>query len=734
MTIRGFKQSLALLALAIFCGGVSAQAQPDFPWMNSALSPDARAALLEKAMTPTEKLALVHGLWIVPHDGFTPPPGSIPSAGYIAGVTHLGLPALKESDASLGVANYINMRPGDGATALPSSIALAATFDPDTAYAGGAMIAHEAWSKGFNVLLAGGANLARDPRNGRNFEYLGEDPLLAGIMDGASIRGIQDQHVISTAKHFALNDQETHRHNANAVIDEAAMRESDLLAFEFAIETGKPGSVMCSYNLVNGAYACDNDKLLDGILKGDWKYPGWVMSDWGAVYNPRYALAGLDQESGEQLDPQVFFGAPLQAMYKAGTLPPARLNDMVRRILRSMFAVGVFDHPPIKTAIDDTADAQVARHEASQAIVLLKNDGAVLPLSRQVKHIAVIGGHADVGVLSGGGSSQVAPTGGFSALVPVDNQGGMAAFRNAGYEPSAPLAAITAKLPDAEVRYDNGRYPSSAARLAKWADVVVVFATQWMAEDTDAPDLSLPDGQDALIAAVAEANPHTIVVLETGGPVEMPWADKSAAILEAWYPGQKGGEAIADILFGDVNPSGHLPVTFPQSIAQNPRPALPGADVPDNIRVDVPYTEGANIGYRWFAAQNLVPLFAFGHGLSYTHFSIANLVLHGGKTLTADFDITNSGAVAGDAVPQLYLTAAAGEKTQRLIGFQRMTLTPGQTRHVQLTADPRLLSHYDIAKRGWQLAGGTYQVSLGQSAADAGLTANAEVTGALLPP
>ena len=700
-------------------------------WMDTTLSPDQRAALLEKQMTPDERISILHGVWpVIP----PLPEGAIGSAGYIAGVPRLGIPALQESDAGMGVTNPLNVRPGDTATALPAGLSTAATFDVEIAHAGGSMIGREAAGKGFNVMLAGGINLARDPRNGRNFEYLGEDPLLAGMLDGEIIRGIQDQHVISTIKHFAINDQETGRHFANVKIDEGALRESDLLAFQIAIERGKPGSVMCSYNLIDGAYACGNNHLLNDILKRDWKYPGWVMSDWGAVYDLSFATAGLDQESGQQFDKQVFFDEPLKKALAAGTIPAARVSDMARRILRSMFANGLFDHPVVKTAVDLKASADVAQKNAEEGIVLLKNSPGLLPLAGTVKRIAVIGGHSDSGVLSGGGSGQVVPVGGASAQVQLGGFGEMAPWRTMMFDPSSPMKALAARYPNAEVRFDDGRYPASAAKLAQWADVVVIFATQWMMESYDAPDISLPDGQDALIQAVAAANPKTIVVLETGGPVLMPWLKDVGAVLEAWYPGQRGGEAIANILSGDVNPSGHLPVTFPQSLAQNPRPELPGADLPANTQFDVVYSEGSAVGYRWFAQQNLTPLFPFGFGLSYSSFSVGKLQVSGGKTLTVSLDVTNTGAVAGATVPQVYLTSAAGSPLKRLIGFSRVMLAPGETKHVTFTADPRLLARFDVKAKGWRIAAGTYGVSAGTSSADAAASATANLSGRVLPP
>jgi beta-glucosidase len=699
------------------CGIESAAALPAL----GSRDPDARAATVERQMTDAERIQLLHGIMAVPPSlpGMPPLPPSIKiTAGYIQGVPRLGIVDIMETDASLGVANPLQLRVGDVATAMPSGLALASSFDPDLAYKDGVLIGSEARAKGFNVLLGGGVNLARDPRNGRNFEYLGEDPLLAGTMAGEAIRGTQTQRVVSTVKHFALNDQETQRHTVNARIEEAAMRESDLLAFELAIERGQPGSVMCGYNLANGAYDCGNDPLLNGVLKGDWGYKGWVMSDWGAVYDVSYFSKGLDQQSGSQLDGLVWFDAPLQAELSAGRISRASLSQAVRRILRSFYAIGA-DAPLQESAIDYAAHALTARQAGAQGIVLLKNEGA-LPLGSGNRKIAIFGGHADVGVLSGGGSSQVTPYGGEPIFIPLGGPGLGAMFNRELFMPSSPVGALRAALPGAEIAYYNGYDPDASAAVAAHVDTVIVFATQWQAEDADHASMSLPEGQDALIGALADANPNVIVVLETGNPVTMPWLPRVKAILEAWYPGEQGGAAIADVLSGAVNPSGHLPISFPASEDQLPRPSIPGLGLPGGTAVDVNYTEGSQVGYRWYAAMHMEPLFAFGHGLSYTRFEFSALMLHGGQTVEAEFSVRNAGERPGTAVPQLYLVSAAGKPLQRLAGFSRVTLNPGQARTVHVSVDPRLLAHWDTAAHRWQIEPGRYAFSLGASARSLG--------------
>ena len=696
-------------------------------------TPDARAARTVAKMTADEKLSLVRG-WFGASVKGAPPPfgapapaGALQSAGFVPGVPRLGIPALQETDASLGVANSAGLRPGDQATPLPSTLAVAASWNPTVAYSSGAMVGAEAHAKGFNVLLAGGVNLVREPRNGRTFEYASEDPLLSGVMVGEMIRGVQSQHVISTAKHYAANDQETGRTLANVVMDEKAMRESDLLAFEIALERGKPGAVMCSYNKVAGDYACENTFLLTTVLKHDWRYPGWVMSDWSAVHSTvKAALAGLDQDSAHTFEPGDFYGPPLKAALASGVVPKARLDDMAHRIVRSMFDVGLIDHPAKPGgAIDVAAHANVAAQAEEEGIVLLKNADDLLPLAASAKTIAVIGGHADVGVLSGGGSTQVLAYGGNALELPVTS-GPVAGIMKMIYHPSAPLAAIKAAAPGAAVTFSGGEDVAAAVEAAKHADVAVVFATQWRAEGQDA-SLTLDGHQDALIEAVATANPHTIVVLETGGAVLMPWASKVGAIVEAWYPGAEGGRSIARVLFGQVNPSGKLPITFPASLDQLPNPKLPGSDhtyalmYPKGPPFDVHYPEGAAAGYRWYQQRGLAPLYPFGFGLSYSQFAYGALKANGGQDLTVTFTVTNTGRRTGAEIAQVYAQPPGGAY-RRLVGFTRVTLKPNETRRVSVTVERRLLAEFDTHANHWKIKPGAYAVVVGGSSAEPQMT------------
>jgi beta-glucosidase len=688
------------------------------PWLDRSLSADQRAQLAVKAMTQEEKLRWVFAYFGHDFAGKKKIEAALPqSAGYIPGTPRLGLPALFETDAGVGVASQggPNVRER---TSLPSGLMTASSWDPKVAYAGGAMIGSEARDSGFNVMLAGGVNLMRDPRNGRNFEYAGEDPLLAGVMVGNAIKGIESNHVISTLKHFALNDQETGRNELDARIDKAALRMSDLLAMELAFEQSDAGSVMCAYNRINGPYACENSYLLNDVLKRDWGFKGFVMSDWGATHSTVAAANnGLDQQSGHEFDKSPYFGGALMEAVKTGAVPQARLDDMVTRIVRTMFAKGLVDNPlKANASIDFAKNGAVSCATAEEGMVLLKNEGRALPLAKDVRTIAVIGGHADAGVLSGGGSSQVYPVGGLAVkgLKPETWPGPVV------YHPSSPLRAIQAQAPNAKVVFDDGTDPARAARVAAQADVAVVFATQWIGEANDAASLALPDGQDGLISSVAGANKRTVVVLENGGPVAMPWLAQVPAVLEAWYPGTSGGEAIANVLFGAVNPSGHLPATFPASEQQLPRVKVDGDPNNPDLQFAVDYHEGAALGYKWFDLKGHKPLFPFGHGLSYTSFSYSGLSsqVKDGR-LHVRFKVTNTGSVAGKDVPQVYVSplSAKWEAPKRLAGWDKVALQPGESKEVELAVEPRVLAMFDEASRTWRTAKGKVKVMLAEDAA-----------------
>jgi beta-glucosidase len=719
---------IAPLIVLIVALSSSAQNDKSHPWSNTSLSPDERASMVVKEMTIDEKITLLHGTGMA---GLSPmSPLAVHSdggAGYVPGIPRLGIPAIQMSDAAYGV--RASGENGRYSTALPADVAGAASWDLEAGYEYGALIGRELRAQGYNMSLGGGTNLTREPRNGRTFEYLGEDPVLAGKMVGAVMKGLQAQHVIGDIKHYALNDQESGRNAVNVNIDKRAARESDLLAFEIGLQESDAAAVMCSYNRVSGDYACENKYLLTDVLKKDWNFKGFVLSDWGGTHSVEKAsAAGLDhEEPGE-----IFYGDDLKKAVEAGKVPATELDDHVRRILRSMFATGVVDDPPQKSVVDVIGGFEVAQHIAEQSTVLLKNANAQLPLdAAKVHSIAVIGPHADVGMISGGGSAQVDPPGG-NAIMPPGK--GNTYWQEHIWFPTSPLKSIRAKVPGANVQFDSGADPAAAAALAKSADVAIIFASEWESEGMDLDSLSLPDNQDELIAKVAAANPHTVVVLETGTAVTMPWADQVSGILEAWFAGSRGADAVANILFGDVNPSAKLPMTFPKSEADLPHPTVVK---PPKVTIDadrqgwkriaaglpvfqVTYDEGVKVGYKWYDAENKPVLFPFGYGLSYTTYSYSNLKVAPGKNLHVTFTVTNIGTRAGAEVAEVYasLPAAAAEPPKRLVGWSKVKLNAGESKELAIDVDPKYLSIFDVEKDAWQLVPGDYGFMVGGSSQD----------------
>jgi beta-glucosidase len=686
-------------------------------------SADDRARTLVAQMTEDEKFAWLSGPMAIPLAGEDKPEGALGSAAFYPGIERLGIPAMQQSDASLGVGNLGNVRPGDHATGLPSSLLLGATFNPTLAFESGALVGREARQKGFNVQLAGGANLIREPRGGRNFEYIAEDPLLTGVLAGHSVAGIQSEQVVSTVKHFVLNAQETGRVMVSSNLSEAALRESDLLAFQIAIEIGRPGSVMPGYNLVNGDYASENAFLLNTVLKQEWAYPGWVMSDWGATHSSiKAALAGLDVQSGANLDDAHHFGPLLRQAVRDGAVPQSRIDDMVTRILRSLIEVGALDPAPL-LPIDYSAHKLIAQRQAEEGIVLLKNAQNALPLAQRAKRLLVIGAHADHGVLCGGGSSCVTPIG--SLALPGTDIMGMQVAKV--YQPSSLLQAIKEESAAQQVDFLDGADVALAAAHATLADAVIVFAQEWRSEALDSKGLGLADNQDALIEALAAANDKTIVVLQSGGPVLMPWLANVAAVLAAWYPGSGGGPGVAGVLFGRVNPSGRLPITFPASESQLPRPeqldpatttSNPGMPRKGEI-IPIDYDiEGSDVGYRWYAREQLKPLLPFGFGLSYSTFEFSDLRIE--DCHTASVRVANTGERTGATTLQIYI-ARRGEHgfVKRLAGFHKVLLAAGEQTDVEVQLEPRIFARY--GDEGFVIHAGDYQVWAADDAEDQAL-------------
>src|SRR5271165_375716 len=463
------RQQLGLSILVFAVALLPALAQTDSPakapWMNTSLSPDERAALVVKEMTLEEKISLLHGTG---HRGLGPiSPLAVQSnggAGFVVGVPRLGIPAIQMSDAAYGVRS--SAENGRYSTALPSDLAGAASWDLDAAYEYGALIARELRAQGYNMSLGGGVNLTREPRNGRTFEYLGEDPILAGRMLGSAIKGLQAQHVLGNVKHYAINDQETGRDFVNAIISKRAMQESDLLAFHIGLQISDAGAVMCSYNVVNGDHACENSYLLTDVLKKQWGFKGYVLSDWGGTHSTiKASAAGLDQEQ-PMAD---FFGPALKAAVEAGKVSMSEIDDHVLRVLRSEFAAGLVDYPVQKSVVDAEGGLEIAQRLEEKSIVLLRNEGGLLPLdATKLKSVAVIGAHADVGMISGGGSAQVDPPGG-NAIAPPGL--GATTWQAHIWFPASPLKAIRAKIPGAKVDFSSGENLEAATTLAKNSDV-----------------------------------------------------------------------------------------------------------------------------------------------------------------------------------------------------------------------------------------------------------------------
>ncbi|MGC8549948.1 MAG: beta-glucosidase [Acidobacteriaceae bacterium] len=731
-----FWQTLAVLAAigSLAAPIALAQAAPkapkkNWPWMNTSLSPMQRANLVLKQMTLDEKIDLLHGNGM-PNAGFWKMPLTYLAnggAGAVVGVPRLGIPPIVMDDDAYGVRNSgIN---GRYSTAMPSDLALASSWDTKIACRYGEILGSELRDQGYNMTLGGGVNLDRDPRDGRTFEFAGEDPLLAGTMVGHMMKCEQAQHVIGDIKHYAMNDQETGRNFVNAIISKRGMQESDLLAFHIAISIAHPGAVMCSYNRVNGDFSCQNPYLLRDTLKNAWHFKGFVLSDWGGTHSTVRAIkAGLDQE--QPMD--IYFGPKLKQAVLAGKVSMAEINDSARRVLYSEFADGLVDHPIQKMVPDVRKGFRVAERVEEHSIVLLKNQDNILPLDpARIHTIAIIGGHADVGMISGGGSAQVDPPGG-NVIAPPGHR---ATYWQAHiWFPTSPLKALRHVMPNTKITYNSGDDLASAEALAKSSDVAIVFAHQWESEGMDLPNLSLPGNQNQLIESIAAANPRTIVVLETGTAVTMPWLDKVQGVVEAWFAGSSGHKALANVLIGKVNPSARLAMTFPLSENELPRKQIP--PLPASVKkagmaavmgklhqlpnYSVNYFEGAKVGYKWYEAEHKPVLFPFGFGLSYTTYSYSNL------TVAADdnhpnvtFTVTNTGQRAGTEIAEVYasLPSASGENYRRLVGWSRVKLDPGQSKTVTVTVSPQMLSIYDTAKSDWQLLPGEYHIYAGPSSA-----------------
>ncbi|HWE11119.1 MAG TPA: glycoside hydrolase family 3 C-terminal domain-containing protein [Solirubrobacteraceae bacterium] len=742
-----------------------------------------------------------------------------PYVFYMPGIPSLCIPPLGEEDGPQGVADKLT-----GVTQLPASVAVAASWDPTLARRYGQVIGAEERSKGAAVNLGPTVNIDRDPRWGRSFEAFTEDPLLNSALTVGEINGVQSQREMSQVKHFDAYNVETNRNLPadNVIVSKRTLHEMYMPAFEAAIKQANVASLMCAYSMVNGAFSCDSNYLLNSVLKEQWGFGGFVTSDYGAVHATSAAPEGTDQEQPEN----TYFGTPLAQAVTTGQIPKAVLNTMVARMLTEMFRFNLFAAPPTGTTsapVTTPGHVAVATTVADNSATLLKNARSTLPLSAaNAGTVAVIGPAASTQpVYGGGGSAAVIPS---STVTPLQ---GLQAAAGTGthivYSPGLPpdtsLAAIpsssltpaysgthtggsyTGKLTAPETGtyvlaindpcscyaptylslngkeiIDNAATPpysvySAAVNLVAgqtytlsiaggtgsggnaggestaltWAtpsqlapgiaqavaaarsasSAVVVVADDTESEDSDRPSLSLPSAQDELISAVAAANPHTTVVVNAGAPVTMPWLAQAGAVLDTWYPGQVSGTSLAHVLFGQVNPGGHLPVTFPANLSQVP------AASPDRfpgVNNRVLYSEGLKVGYRWYDARNITPMFPFGYGLSYTRFKFSGLhvtgvSLDGTGIIRVSAVIRNLGKRAGSDVAQLYLgdPRAAGEPPRQLIGFQRVTLGPGRSRRIQLTVAPRDTWWWSQAANGWSQSTGVYRIYVGDSSALANL-------------
>ena len=690
-TVRAAIAAFVLLSLT---AATAQDAQSARPWMNRSLSPQQRAELLVKAMTLDEKISQVHMM-----DDRQRHPREV------IAIERLGLPAFKISNGPLGAG------PGDSrdpqpATALPSAIGLAASWEPALAEKFGRLAAEELAARPEHLLEAPGVNIARVPQNGRNFEYFGEDPYLASRLVVPETKGIQSAGIIAEVKHYAANNQEDARKVINEIVDERVLREIYLPAFEASVKQGDVAAVMCAYPSVNGQFSCENVHLLKDILRDEWGFKGFVQSDYSATHSTLPAArAGLDLS----MTNDQHYNANLKEAVRTKQLSESVVDTMLIRRFTQMFRFGFFDKTSTASKVDAKANGAVAREIAEHAAVLLKNDGSVLPLDAAKIHtIALIGPFAGAAHTGGGGSSQVAP---LYTVAPLDGLKNVAGA-------------------NATIQYNDGSDTTAAASAAKAADVAIVMVGNRDREGADRPNLSLPNHQDELVTAVAAANPRTIVVLKTGGPVLMPWLAQVPAVLEAWYPGEEDGNVVANVLFGKVNPSGKLPVTFPK--AEGDAPAHTPEQWPGVDGV-ARYSEGLKVGYRWYDAENIEPLFAFGHGLSYTTFSFKNLGVpkqaSAGQPLQVSVDVTNTGSRAGVEVAQAYVAfpSSAGEPPRQLKGFEKVRLNPGETKRVTLQLDERAFSIWNTSQNRWTGVPGTFTIFVGDSSRNLPLHADVSV-------
>ncbi|MFO7154410.1 MAG: glycoside hydrolase family 3 C-terminal domain-containing protein [Caldicoprobacter oshimai] len=632
---------------------------------------------------------------------------------HLKGIEWLGIPSIMVSDGPHGLrkqqesADQLGIHKSVPATCFPSAVGLASSWNRELLERVGAAIGEECQAEGVSILLGPGANIKRSPLCGRNFEYFSEDPYLSSEMAASYIKGVQSQGVGTSLKHFAANNQEHRRMSVDAIIDERTLREIYLASFEGAVKKGKPWTVMCSYNKVNGEYASENKYLLTDILRDEWRFEGFVVSDWGAV-NER--VKGL--EAGLDLEMPSSFGIGDQKIVQAvreGKLSEEVLDRAVERILNIIFKA--IDNRRENATYDKEAHHQLAREVARECMVLLKNEDRLLPLKREGT-IAVIGEFARHPRYQGGGSSHVNPTKLDDIYEEIKKSAGDGV--NVIYAQGYSLE---------KEKVDNALLEEAKGAAMK-ADVAVIFAglpEHYESEGYDRQHMRMPESHCALIEAIAEVQPNVVVVLSNGSPVEMPWLDKVKAVLEAYLGGQALGGAIADLLFGDANPSGKLAETFPKELSHNPSYLnFPG----EGDRVE--YREGIFVGYRYYDKKNIQPLFPFGYGLSYTTFEYSDLHISkkeilDTETVTVTVKVKNTGEMAGKEVVQLYVRdveSSVIRPDKELKGFEKVELRPGEEKTVTFELDKRAFAYYNVDIKDWYVETGEFEILIGKSSRD----------------
>ncbi|MGA7107785.1 MAG: glycoside hydrolase family 3 C-terminal domain-containing protein [Terracidiphilus sp.] len=734
-SLRAVSSVVVVVGLALLPARARAEdGSAKAPYKDARLPVEQRVADLLKRMTLEEKATMLSG------------------SGWMesAPIERLGIPAIKMADGPLGVRSWVGSSALTSATnapvkvettSFPSGVAMAATWDTDLVEREGQAIGQEVKALGRDMILGPTVNINRQPLWGRNFEGYGEDPYLSGKLGVAYIKGVQGEGVIPSLKHFDANNEEYERHRVNATIDERTLHEIYFPAFKAAVEEGGVWNVMSAYNKLNGVHCGENDYLLDTVLKKEFGFKGFVVSDWGSTYSTAATVnAGMDLEmpGGPPMEKWMenprtlesgngdgwLVAAKVLAEVKAGNIKEAAIDDNVSRILRVIFLSGIFDHPHAGGgAVDTPAERAVARAGATEGIVLLKNDGGLLPLdATKIHSIAVIGPNAVIARTGGGGSSLVRPKYSISPLDGIKERAGKASVQVSS------ALGVGMEGEDAAQDTPDARAQAlkQAVDAAAHADVAVVVVGRYSkleSEGFDVKTMDLPAGQDELIAAVEQANPHTVVVLNTGDPVTMTkWIERTPALVDMWYGGQEGGHALAAILFGDANPSGKLPVTLPKRYEDNPAAAnYPGKNL------EVHYAEGIYVGYRYYDTKGVEPQFPFGYGLSYTKFAYSDLKLRkvefAGKNPIWNFtvNVRNTGTRAGAEVVEVYVHdghAKIDRPAHELKGFQRVELQPGETKAVEFSLDRAALSYWDPAMKAWHADPGTFEIEVGASSRD----------------